>query len=49
MPARETGKIVIRCKCGVRMQDYCDDLETTTAKTLRCVDLYSRDAGCLDE
>jgi crotonobetaine/carnitine-CoA ligase len=48
LPVGETGEIVMRCKCGVRMQGYYGNPEAT-AETLRGDDIYSGDLGYLDE
>ncbi len=48
LPVGETGEIVMRCKCGVRMLGYYNNTEAT-AQTLRNNDIYSGDLGYLDE
>ncbi len=48
VPQGETGEIVCRCKCGVRMREYYKNPEAT-AKTIQGEDLYTGDLGLLDE
>jgi carnitine-CoA ligase len=48
VPRGETGEIVCRCRCGVKMKAYYKNSEAT-ASAIRGDDLYTGDLGYLDD